>query len=347
MTLLRPTPKVPASRQAVTSTKPRTRLRRRIGRAVLIGLAVLICVAGAGMGYQAIGAALDRRSSAPAGRLIDVDGHLMHLHCTGVGSPTVVLESGAGPTSPVWGWVQPAVAQHTRVCSYDRAGAGWSDPVPASRDAVRIAAELRTLLRLAGESGPFVIAGHSVGGQYAHMFAEHYQPDTAGLVLIDALHPDMMSRLPGGQAIEAQQQHQISLLIVLSRLGIVRLLNLAPADPRLPAEAQRALTVTKNSTDGAIAMKEEMQAVSTNRSQAQAAGDLGSLPLRVLSATKHGTPELEAHTLGLQRELAALSTDSEHTVVDGADHTSLVTDQHGARPTIAAILDLVERVRQR
>ena len=338
---------MPTSVKAGPSAKSPRRLLRRIGRVLLIGLAVLICLAGTGAVYQARGTAADRRNFTPAGRLIDVAGYRMHLHCMGAGSPTVILESGAGPSSPVWAWVQPAVAQRTRVCSYDRAGAGWSHPVPGPRDAVRIAGELRALLRLAGESGPFVLAGHSVGGQYALMFAEHYEQDTAGLVLIDALHPDMLSRLPGGQKIGQQQQRQISLLILLSRLGIVRLFNLASADARLPAEAQAAIDMTKNSTDSVIAMKAEMQAIATNGSQLHAGGDLGSTPLRVLSATDHGAPELEADTLGLQRELAALSTNSDHEIVTGADHTSLVTDQHGARHTIDAIIDIVELVRQR
>ena len=101
------------------------RLLRRIGRRLLIGLAVLLCLAGAGMLYQATATVADRRTSTPAGRLVDIDGHRMHLHCTGTGSPTVLLESGAGAPSSVWAWVQPAVAEQTRVCSYDRSGIGW------------------------------------------------------------------------------------------------------------------------------------------------------------------------------------------------------------------------------
>lgn len=333
--------------KAASSAKSPPRLLRRIGLGLLIGVAVLICVAGTGIVYQAIATASDRRTFAPAGRLIEVDGYRMHLHCTGTGSPTVVLESGAGAPSAVWAWVQPAVAQQTRVCSYDRAGLGWSDTGPHRRDATSVARELRTLLLRAGESGPYVFAGHSLGGQYALMFAELYDQDTAGLVLIDAQHPDTMFRRPEAQAIERQQQQQISLLIVLSRLGIVRLFNMAPADARLPAHAQAAMNMTKNSTDIVIAMNAEMQAISTNRDQLHAAGGLGSTPLTVLSATDHGTPELESYTLGLQRELAALSTTSTHDVVAGADHASLVSDPHDARRTIAAISDVVQQVRRR
>ena len=332
---------------ASSTNSPPPRLLRRVGRWLLIGLAVLICLVGTGMLYQAIGTAVDRRTFAPPARLIDVDGYRMHLHCTGAGGPTVVLESGAGAPSSVWAWVQPAVAQRTRVCSYDRAGLGWSDSGPQPRDAASIARELHQLLLRAGESGPFVLAGHSLGGQYSLMFAEHYDQDTAGLVLIDAQHPDTMFRLPAAQAIERQQQQQISMLIVLSRLGIVRLFNMAPADARLPAEAQAAMNMTKNSTDIVLAMNAEVRAISTNRNQLHAAGGLGSTPLTVLSATEHGTPELEPYTLGLQRELAALSTNSHHDIVTGADHASLLTDQHDAQRTIAAIGHVVDLVRER
>lgn len=341
-TILAASPTVAGS----STVPPPPQLLHRIRLLVLIGLALLMGATATGLLYQAIGTAVDRRTFAPTGRLVDVGGYRMHLHCTGAGSPTVVLESGAGAPSSVWAWVQPAVAQQTRVCSYDRTGLGWSDSGPHPRDAASTAQELHELLLRAGESGPFVLAGHSLGGQYALMFAELYEADAAGLVLIDAQHPDTMFRLPAAQAIERQQQQQIRLLIILSRLGIVRLLNMAPADARLPAEAQAAMNMTKNSTAVVLAMNAEMQAVSTNRDQLHGAGGLGSTPLTVLSATDHGTPELETYTLGLQGELAALSTNSNHEIVAGADHASLVSDQHDAQRTIAAIGDIVELVRQ-
>ena len=180
---------LPSPTKAGSSAESFPRLLRRIGLRLLIGLAVLICLAGTGMLYQARGTAVDRRTFAPAGRLVDADGYRMHLHCTGAGSPTVVLESGAGAPSSVWAWVQPAVAQ-TRVCSYDRAGLGWSDAGPHPRDAASIARELHELLLRAGESGPFVLAGHSLGGQYALMFAELYEPDTGAPALKRMASPD-------------------------------------------------------------------------------------------------------------------------------------------------------------
>jgi pimeloyl-ACP methyl ester carboxylesterase len=326
---------------------PPSRWLRRIGRWLLICLAVLGCVAGTGMTYQAIATAADRRTTVPAGRLVHVGGRAMHLHCTGAGAPTVVLESGAGAPSSMWSRVQPAVSQQTRVCAYDRAGVGSSDPGSGPRDAAGVARDLHALLRAAGEEGPYVLAGHSLGGQYALRFAQLYGPDTAGVVLIDAQHPDTTYRLPTAQAMGKQQQQQISLLVVLSRLGIVRLFNLAPADPRFPAEAQQALNMTKNSTEAALALSAEMRELPANREQLRAAGNIGSTPLTVLSATEHGLPELESYTLGLQGELAALSTNGKHEIATGTDHMSLVSDPHDALRTIAVIGAAVEQARGR
>jgi pimeloyl-ACP methyl ester carboxylesterase len=335
---------ISASHETHTAVPP---ARRRglgfwAGRVLLGLVGALIVLAASGAIYQSVASAADRRAFAPPGRMVDVGGYRMHLHCTGQGSPTVVLEAGAGTPSGVWAWVQPEVTQQTRVCTYDRAGSGWSEPGPGPRDAGSIAGELHTLLRRAGERRPFVLAGHSLGGQYALMFAERYPEETAGLVLIDAQHPDTLFRIPEAQAVYRQQQQQASLFVVLSRLGIVRLLGLAPADLRLPADAQATLNRAKNRTDFVIAYQAELLAVPTSRDQLHAAGDLGDLPLAVVSATEHGMPpELEAYTMGLQHELAALSTNSRHDIVTGADHGSLVAVQNDAQRTVAAIQSIV------
>src|SRR5215207_4893422 len=178
------------------SQVPPQRRRRGLGfwiRRVLLGLiGSLIVLAAAGALYQAVATTIDRRSFAPPGRMLDVGGYQMHISCTGQGSPTVLLEAGAGTPSGVWAWVQPELTQQARVCAYDRAGLGWSEPGPHPRDAGSVAQELHTLLQRAGETGPFVLAGHSLGGQYALMFAQRYPEETAGLVLIDAQHPDTL-----------------------------------------------------------------------------------------------------------------------------------------------------------
>jgi pimeloyl-ACP methyl ester carboxylesterase len=132
----------------------------------------------------------------PPGRLVEVEGRRLHLLCLGQGSPTVVLDAGMSDAFAVWARVQPALAQTTRVCSYDRAGIGYSDPGPLPRTSLTIARELHALLGIAGESAPYVLVGHSFGGVNVRIFAAEHPGEVAGLVLVDASHEDQEQRFP-------------------------------------------------------------------------------------------------------------------------------------------------------
>jgi len=120
-----------------------------------------------------------------AQRLVDIGGRHLNLYCTGSGSPTVVLEASGGGDMLDWRFVQPLVAKHTRVCSYDRAGSGFSDIGPLPRDADAIASDLHTLLARAAIGGPFVLVGHSDGELYARVYADRYLGDVGGLVFVE------------------------------------------------------------------------------------------------------------------------------------------------------------------
>ncbi len=150
---------------------------------VAVGLVTFIVLAGAT--YQSVATALERRKFPYPGRLIEVGDHQLHLHCTGEGQPTVVLEAPAGGMSVGWSWVQGDLASVTRVCSYDRAGLGWSEAGNGGYGAAQVPDELHTLLERAGERGPFVIAGHELGASFARMYASRFRDQTAALVLID------------------------------------------------------------------------------------------------------------------------------------------------------------------
>jgi pimeloyl-ACP methyl ester carboxylesterase len=113
----------------------------------------------------------------------------MRMSCTGSGSPTIILESGLGNDGLIWGGVQPVLAKTTRVCSYDRAGFGWSDALPAPRDADHIAAELHELLLQAKVTGPIVLMGHSIAGIYMRDYATRYPDEIAGIIFVDASTP--------------------------------------------------------------------------------------------------------------------------------------------------------------
>ena len=143
--------------------------------------------------------AQDAKSAAPSrtdGR-VEVNGRRLRLDCAGAsrnGSPTVILESGFGSPASVWGKVQSEVAKFTRVCSYDRAGLGASEPVPAPRTVVAVTEELHALLTKAKVPGPYVLVGHSLGGMLARIYASYYPSEVAGMVLVDSAHEDEADR---------------------------------------------------------------------------------------------------------------------------------------------------------
>src|SRR5215217_4294743 len=152
----------------------RRQLRSRSARVLLYPVLAVLMVASVAGGYETVRESLDARAYPMPGQLIDVGGHRMHLYCTGSGSPTVVLEPGQGGVSSDLAWIAPAVAPDSRVCVYDRAGRGWSDAADGPQDAVRIAADLHTLLERAHVPGPYVLAGHSFGGLYVLSFAAQF-----------------------------------------------------------------------------------------------------------------------------------------------------------------------------
>ena len=175
----------------MSSLTGRGRGFRGVSGLALAGLAVTV-LAGAASGPPALASGTD----SPPGSLVDIGSHRLHIHCTGVGSPSVVFESGLGGTYLDWARVQPEVSRFARACAYDRAGYGWSEPGPEPRDARRIARELDALLARARIPPPYVLVGHSFGGLAIRMFASRKERRAvAGLVLVDAAHEDQFQRL--------------------------------------------------------------------------------------------------------------------------------------------------------
>lgn len=156
---------------------------------------LLIFIVLVGVTYQSVATALEWRRFPYPGRLIDVGGHQLHIYCVGPqggpeglarqGTATVVLEAPAAGISVGWAWVQDDLARTTRVCSYDRAGLGWSEAGEGGYQPARVPDQLHTLLERAGERGPFVIAGHELGAAFARMYAARFHAETAALVLVD------------------------------------------------------------------------------------------------------------------------------------------------------------------
>jgi pimeloyl-ACP methyl ester carboxylesterase len=330
-------PKAPIPR---TKAGWRDRLRRLL---LAIGTLFLLLLA-AGLIYQTMGAAQDRRTFTPPGRLVDVGGHRLHIHCIGQGSPTVVLETLSGGTSSYWAWVQPEIARTNRVCAYDRAGRGWSDAGPHAPALWQTATDLHTLLVNAGESAPYVLAGHSIGGLYVRAFAHRWPEEVAGLVLVDASHPDQWERLPTMAAENQSYLQMSSIFPPLARLGVFRLYfatgnELDFAD--LPTRAHDEVVAFWSSPEYFVSQRAEVIAAPQIFAESRALPGLGDLPLAVVTA---GTGASD-HWLELQDELAALSSNSTHVNIAEATHASLAFHPEHARETSQAILDVIARAR--
>ena len=207
------------------------RQRKRLPGWVLYPVASLLVLAALSGGVETAAEAVDAQAHPAPGRLIDVGGHRLHLRCTGAGGPTVVLEAGGGEMSSNLGRITTAVAHHTRVCAYDRAGRGWSEPASTPPTGRQIAADLHTLLQRGGVPGPYVLAGHSFGGLYVRTFAALYPSEVAGMVLVDSTAAHGSSH--GSQTSEVMHR-AAALLSITARFGLARLVATLTGDD-LPA----------------------------------------------------------------------------------------------------------------
>lgn len=320
-------------------------------RRALLGLLIfLIALSTGGATYQAVATARDAWAFPPLGQLVDVGGYRLHLYCIGQGSPTVILESGQANSLAVWSWIQPTVAQMTRVCAYDRAGVGWSDTGPLPRDAQQMVQELHTLLQNTAITPPYVLVGHSFGGLVTHVYAAQYPAEVAGLVWLDVEHPAQWTRTPEGRA-QYQQILRLSRIGPwVARIGLVRLSNYFPLVKELPPPFAAAFKAWVDTTRFMAVNAAEFQGQLASAAQAQAAGALGDVPLVVVTATDHGFPpavaaEMEAQWLTMQTELAGLSTNSVQQIVTGATHGSLLVEAQDAQVSSAAIRQVIEAAR--
>ena len=315
-------------------------------RAVQIIGAIIVVVVLLGLGglaYQSISEARDRRRYVPPGRMVDVGGYRLHLYCTGQGSPTVVLESGLGGPALQWALVQQKLDQTTQVCSYDRAGLGWSDVGPGPRTSQQMARELHTLLHNAGVEGPYVLVGHSLGGLNVRLFAHEYPDETAGIVLVASGSENDIARMPPEYGkIEESNKQSDRLFITLTRFGLARiagnvglLSSYTNLLSKFPADQQKefvALTFYRTQYWGTAYA--EWSAVTESRAQAAATGSLGDLPLVVLSGSpdvsrlpaSFPVEQIKKTFQDLQVELASLSSVSTHIVCDTCDHYMPMTN---------------------
>jgi pimeloyl-ACP methyl ester carboxylesterase len=311
---------------------------------LLLAAGIVVLAIFAGAIYQAVGTAGDARRFPPPGRLVDVGGFRLHLHETGAGRPTVVLEAGIAASSLSWSLVQPEVAKFARVVRYDRAGLGWSDAGRQPRTAAQLADELCALLRAARIDGPYVLVGHSFGGYIARMVAARIPKQVAGLVLVDSpstsewipLKPEERRRVRGGALFS-----RIGAL--LAALGLVRfcLARLTTGSTGLPVMVTRSFGRSALTVVGRLigevqklpaqlwpqvqahwcqpksfrSMASHLENLPRSAAQVEAAGAMGEIPLLVLTASRPTQERFVA-----QEAVARLSTRGKQIVAETSGH---------------------------
>jgi pimeloyl-ACP methyl ester carboxylesterase len=308
-------------------------------RWVLLPVTSVLVLASFGATYANLSLARDDVQDAPPGALYDVGGHRLHLNCHGDGSPTVVLANGLGETSAHWARITAPVSETTRVCAYDRAGQGWSGEAGSPRDGVESAEDLHTLLATAGEDGPYVLVGHSIGGTMAMTYAARYPEQVAGMVLLDSSSPEQFTRMPAYAGQYAMMRRLYSVLPTLSRLGLGRLV---PGTSHLPAADAATVNAMTSAPKAYRNQRDEVSVLPELFRQAQALTRLDDRPLAVLtaSATSSETDGWD----GAQDQLAALSTNAVHRTVDST-HMGLLEDAGPAAESVRAISQVVDSVR--
>ncbi len=305
------------------------RILRILGLGIA-GIIVLAVVVGACTEFVARHRA---ESEYPApGRLVDIGGRRIQIDCRGNGSPTVVMEAGLEANgSLAWSAVHDSVARTTRACAYSRAGIMWSDPAPGAFEPKRIADDLHAALAKVGEPPPYVMVGHSLGGPYIMLFTATYPSDVAGLVFVDASHPDQVKRF---QAVRAADPSMMTMdvLSALSWTGIDRFFaprNLPPGWPASMAGPRRAWFPT--SMPELVA---ESHGLDSTLAAAGRMRTLGDRPLVVLTATKPYSAQLvkqmgistaqaaqmQAIWQSLHDDEASWSSHSRHQLVPNATH---------------------------
>jgi len=275
----------------------------------------------------------------PPGQLVDIGGYRLHIRCEGEGSPAVIMDAGLGGLSLEWLSVQRFLKHYTQVCSYDRAGYGWSDPGPQPRTSSMIADELFQLLLRASVRGPYILVGHSFGGYNVQLFAERYPYLTAGVVLVDSSHPDQVERfLAPPLSMNTAPTGQTSGVVLLP--GPVML----PAN--MPEDAQTAALMLMSRRKSRQAAAEEFLYFRDSAAEVRAHGALPNVPLVVIS---RGIPErntaeeqgrlAEALWITLQEELAERSSRSAHLIANESGHHVHLDQPQLVADAITMVLD--------
>lgn len=251
----------------------------------------------------------------------------------------------AGNNSTEWGWIQPEIAKTTRVCSYDRAAAGWSNSPAVARTAEETVADLHALRQNANVPAPYVMVGHSIGGIFARMYTAHYPDEVVGLALVDASHPEELKRHPALRAETETYVQQGALYPWIARPGLFRLFFASGGELDFGTLSPQQRSALKAMWSAPKYHESLMQSIPPALAMYDAPPTLGSLgdrPLIVLTATENAA----AVWLELQKDLATLSTHSKHQIVQGASHAALASNPGHAHQVTEGIQAVIAAVRE-
>ncbi len=319
------------------------RVRRNVpgrSRCLLYPVVGVLALLAVGAAMEKVTDATDGGRSVVGGELVDVGGHKLFIACTGTGSPTVVLEGGLGQGSAYFALIAPAVATTTRVCAYDRAGRGRSEPATGPQDGAAIARDLHALLAASGNPGPYILAGHSSGGVYVRFFAAAYADEVAGVVLLDAQSPHATPVRSAGQSAGNPISTLSGALPGLARVGLARLV-LSVGSSDLPSDVEARRHAGEVTPQGVASFADEFLRLDGILDAAGALPDLGDRPLVVVTAEAEALDDW----LAQQDRLATLSTNVSHRVFPDLTHDSLIESVNGATAASDAIVAAVTSVR--
>lgn len=272
---------------------------------------------------------LAKRYPAP-GQMVDVGGYKMHLYCVGQGSPTVILAAGLDDFSIGWSLVQPEVAKTTRVCSYDRAGLGWSESSPEPRTSENMVKELHTLLINANVDSSYVLVGHSFGGALVRLYAQGYPDEVKGMILVDSTPDDLFNRVPVWRNAIEQKIRMFRILASLNSLGFLALAPEKIPNYGLPADAldqYRAILVAtpffQTGINENVAFEENLAGVRLGHRSS-----FEKMPVVVLSRGYWDDMPISEYDnqyawqawQEMQSDLVSLSSDSKRIVAEQSEH---------------------------
>ena len=287
---------------------------------------IVLCLAVLGVAgnlYQLVSLEHKRRTYLMPGRLVDVGGrYRMHLYCTGEANPTVVLDSGLGDSFVEWKKVQHGVSQFTRVCSYDRAGMGYSDPSPKARNSAIFAQELHELLHRGGITPPYVLVAHSMAAFDISLYESFYHGDVAGLVFVDGSHPDQLERFPSAlHAMNTGWIREGRLWQFVTPLGLARVLGYCGDDIEIRA-VECTYADARETADERTSFRESAALAKETATHLD-------IPLLVISHDpSHRDPdlslnldrELNSAWIDMQNDLAGLSSKGTRVIATGSGH---------------------------